>query len=87
MPSFDNVIVTALLPFGEAQLDLELPAFYPVQDLTPKLLETLKLMQPQFYTGIQDLALIWRDQQLRGGDTLASVGVWDGSILNIKAMK
>lgn len=87
MPSFDNVIVSADLPFVEARLDLELPAFYPVESLTPKLLETLRLMQPQYYTGVHGVELLWRDQRLRGSDTLASVGIWDGSILKIVATK
>ncbi len=87
MPAFDNVIVTAALPFNELQLDFELPAFYPVESLAPKLLETLKLMQPQCYAGVHGLELFWRNQRLRGGDTLASVGVWDGSILKIRAME
>lgn len=87
MPSFDNVIISVDLPFGDARLDLELPAFYPVESLAPKLLETLKLMQPQYYASVHGIELLWRDQTLHSGDTLASVGIWDGSILKIKEME
>lgn len=45
----ENVIVT--LAAGETALDMELPAFLPFAELTPKIAETLAVMEPRRFGG------------------------------------
>lgn len=82
MKSCDNVIVTVALP--KEQLDMELPAFLPAKELAAKLAETLRAYRPERYSAVFRLQLSSDGAPLNDTDTLASRGIWDGSILRCK---
>ena len=71
----ENVIVT--LAAGETALDMELPAFLPFAELTPKIAETLAVMEPRRFGG----------QPVAPEKCLAAYGIWDGSVLQCAVRK
>lgn len=81
MKACETVIVTIRLKPGEQGLDMELPAFLPIQELCAKLLESFRSMNPTGFSGVAGLRLKHGTQVLENEDTLASRGLWDGSIL------
>lgn len=81
MKCCENVLVTLNFPHGHC-LDMELPAFLPVEKLERRLLETLGEMDPSHFGGAGGLSLQKQGQPLDGRTTLAQAGVWDGSILD-----
>lgn len=83
----ERVLVTVCFPPDAAAPDFELPAFLPMKELCPKLLETLRAMNPPKYAGVRGISMIWNGSLLENEDTLASQGAWDGSILEIKELK
>jgi len=81
MKSCENVIVTLrFLPEGKC-LDMELPAFLPAFELSGKILETLRVMNPAGFGSVTELRLGYKGTTLNDSDTLAAVGCWDGGIL------
>ena len=83
----ERVIVTALLPSHGKKIDLELPAFLPMSELCPKLLETLKGAAPQECIGMHEIEIWWNGRKMEEADTLAAQGAWDGSILEIRELR
>ncbi len=81
----ESVLVTVMLADTGEELDMELPAFLPAGELSRRLLETLRGYRPGRYEGAEGLSLVWRGRRLGEDDSLASVGIWDGS--RIKAEK
>ena len=79
MKVFDNVIVTVVLP--RESLDMELPAFLPVEELSAKLAESLRAYRPEQYGTVFRLQLSSGDVPLQPEDTLASRGIWAGAVL------
>ena len=86
MMTVDRVIVTVNFLSSGKKLDLELPAFLPMAELCPKLLETLKGIAPQEYMRTRRIEIWWNGRKLEDQDTLATQGAWDGSILEIREM-
>lgn len=81
------VLVSAkILPKGRV-LDLELPAFLPAKELKSKLLESFRVMDPGEFSMVSSLEIRWREQTLRDEETLAALGIWDGSDLEIVAVR
>lgn len=78
----DNVLVTLVLP--NEQLDMELPAFLPAEELAAKLAETLRAYRPERYATVFQLHLSSGGQAFSGTETLASRGIWDGAILRCR---
>ena len=83
MKSLENVIVTLLLRPGDKSLDMEIPAFMPAEELSDKLLETLRTMNPVGYDSVTKLSLRHGGAELKPTDTPASQGIWDGGTLEI----
>lgn len=83
MKCCEEVIVTLRLPWLEQELDMELPSFMPMKELTGKLLETFRLMMPDGFVGVRNIGLIHERRQLENEETLGRAGVWDGSVLTI----
>jgi len=75
----ENVIVT--LRLGREELDMELPTFLPIYELKGKIQETICVIYPDIWRAETTIELIHNDRMLVGEDTLASCGIWDGSIL------
>ena len=82
MKSPENVMVTLIVRPGDKALDMELPAFMPCAELSDKLLETLRVMNPAGYGSVMKLSLQHGGKGLGQEDTLASRGIWDGGKLD-----
>lgn len=82
MKSLENVIVTLRLHPREVSLDMELPAFLPMEELTGKVLETLWNTNIMRYDDGDTLQISADGRKLGNADTLASQGIWDGSVLD-----
>ena len=80
----DNVIVTVNAENQAFVVDMELPANIPVKELVPKLLETLKEIEPSKFRNLEKLSLIYNGVILSGSSTLESEAVWDGKILIVR---
>jgi len=83
MKACENVIVSVAMRQGDKNLDMELPAFMPAEELGAKLLETLRVMSPATYSAVTKLGIRHSGKMLASADTLASCGAWDGAILEI----
>lgn len=76
----ENVIVTII--FKNRNLDMELPTFSSIKELTDKLEETLDLMNAGYNRFGEKLILLCEGDKLPEDATLASCGIWDGSIIS-----
>ena len=83
----DRVLVTVCLPVEGKALDMELPAFLPMSELRPKLLETLKSMEPHKYSGITEIDILLSGRRMTDESSLASCGAWDGATLEISELR
>ncbi len=79
MPEY--FIVTLIDAEGRFETDLEIPSRLPFSDFKAKLLEILKIMGGRTFQNWSDYRLRFDTYALRGSDTLASVGAFDGSRL------
>ena len=80
----DNVIVTVCAENQAFSTDMELPAQFPVRDLAPKLLETLKEIAPGKFKSMEKATLIYDGKILSEDATLESETVWDGKTLFVR---
>ena len=80
----ENVIVTIQL--DQEAIDMELPAFLPINQLTRKLEETFRVMRPSLFS-FGHVILSVNGQPLDGQIDLAHYGIWDGSIIECKLIK
>lgn len=79
MKTCQSVIVTLIIE--SKKLDMELPAFLPITDVNARILETLRALYPQAYGGCTAICLRECGTTLAGNRTLASYGIWDGTVL------
>lgn len=79
----ENVIVTIQLE--QETIDMELPIFLPIKELTQKLEETFRVMRPSW--GFKHIILGCNGRPLNPKMDLAHYGIWDGSILECKFAK
>ena len=82
MKCCESVVVTLRFAQEGRSLDMELPAFLPLEELERRLLETLGEMDPVRFGGAQGVALKQEGRPLDGAVTLAQAGVWDGAVLD-----
>lgn len=80
----DNVIVTVNAEKQAFSVDMELPAKIPVKELSPRLLETLKEIEPGKFRSLEKLLLIYNGVILPENATLESEAVWDGKIIIVR---
>lgn len=80
----DNVILTVNAEKQAFSIDMELPANIPIKELAPKLLETLKEIEPAKFRSVEKLSLIYNGVILQENTTLESEAVWDGNILIVR---
>ena len=80
----DKVIVTVNAENQAFVVDMELPANIPVKELVPKLLETLKEIEPSKFRNLEKLSLIYNGVIIPGNSILESESVWDGKILIVR---
>ena len=79
MQTIENVIVT--LWISGKSVDMELPTFLPIQELRVKVRDTMRALSPGKYDSAQSVTLKYKSVTLGDEETLASCGVWDGSII------
>ena len=87
MIQVNRVIVTVREPIRQTELDLEMPAFVPIGRLCGELLEALHTLRPQQWLSVSAIELLDGERVLADGETLASLGLWDGSILTVRPAK
>ena len=87
MIQVNRVIVTVREPIRQTELDLEMPAFVPICRLRGELLEALHTLRPQQWLSVSAIELLDGERVLADGETLASLGLWDGSILTVRPAK
>lgn len=81
----DYAIVTVRMEQLDWQVDMELPAKLVLKELTGKILEALKLYQEDKFEDISALRLFYKGRELDGEGSLAAYGIWDGSIIEVRA--
>lgn len=81
----DYAIVTVRMEQLDWQTDMELPAKMPLKQLTGKILEALKLYQEDKFEDISALHIFYNGRALDDEGNLAAYGIWDGSILDVRA--
>ena len=79
-------IVTITDSAGRFETDLEIPSLLTFSEFKAKLLEILKIMDGRVFGGYRDYRLVHKNRPLSAGDTLASIGAFDGSRLVAKKM-
>ena len=79
-------ILTVKIAGTKAQYDMELPADIPVKELSPKLLMGLKNLESRLFLGVEGIKIKFdaENYYLKDKDTLASAGVWDGSVITVE---
>lgn len=72
--------------------DFELPTRMPIRDLSKGILKLLKVYGPNGewdkesrYAKKISLSLFYNEIKLQNDQTLASVGIWDGSVIGFRA--
>lgn len=83
MKCCEEVIVTLKMPWLGQELDMELPCFMPMKELTGKLLETLRLMMPDTFMGVKSIGLTSTKGLLKEEESLGTAGLWDGSVITV----
>lgn len=78
----EDVIVTVRLHPGGRNLDMELPAFLPMEQMGQRFLEVMREMDPLHYGRMSAVSFRKGDRVLAGDATLAASGIWDGSFLD-----
>ncbi len=87
MKACEEVIVTLIIQGKnpkktfEEKLDMELPSFMPWKELSKKILECLKESKSDKYAFYYYLYAKHNGRKFTDMDTLASLGIWDGSII------
>jgi uncharacterized ubiquitin-like protein YukD len=80
MPEYFIVTVTD----GSFEVDLEIPSRLPFSEFKDKLLDILRIMGCRSIQDRSEYRLMFKNRALGGGDTLAIVGAFDGSLLKIE---
>ena len=79
----EKILVELVLPDLDLRSDAELPSRMPVASLRKGLLALLKEKFPRRFSKVADITVAYRGQKLPDDATLASVGIWDGSTLEL----
>ena len=83
MKCCENFIVTLRLGPGGNEIDMELASFMPIDELCGKIAESLRAMNPVAFSSVVGISMAHENKTLDSSATLASAGLWDGSILDI----
>ena len=84
---FDSVIITLRTEDNSfISDDLDMPCKEPLNDLTDKLLEILRIFDNRLFSGWNDIKFTDErtNKQLNPEESLEEAGIWDGSVLIIK---
>lgn len=79
----EKVIVELILADLDFRRDAELPTQMPIEDIREGLLTLLREREPKKFSKIKGITIAFRGKQLPDDTTLAAVGAWDGSTLEL----
>ena len=77
----DYSTVTLLFKRQYQEIDLELPLKLSIEELSKKMVDTLKAIDYRRFASIDSIKLMYNDKMLNPELTLEDYGVWDGSYL------
>ena len=80
----EKVIVCLQDSVRNYRTDAELPSQMLIPDLRKGILALLKEYEPGKYAACTEISLSFNGSSLRDSQTLASQGIWDGSVLEIR---
>lgn len=80
-PVPDFIWVELQLPDMDYQRDAILPSQMPISELKAGLLKLLKECEPKRFSKLRSISISYCGNQLPDDETLASQGIWDGSVL------
>ena len=76
----ENIIVTVRLKLLNLEADVRLPSDSPFETWQPELIGVLNQYRGTYLNPVA-VSVCYNGRELRAEDTLASLGIWDGSIL------
>lgn len=79
----DYSTVTLLFKKKYQEIDVELPLKLSIEELSKKLVETLKAIDYGRFVSVDSINIMFKDKLLNPENTLEDYGVWDGSYLTI----
>lgn len=79
----EKVIVELVLADIDFRRDAELPTQMPIRNLREGLLVLLREREPKKFSKVNGITISFREKRLPDNTTLAAVGAWDGSILEL----
>lgn len=80
----EKVIVDLVLFDMDFQRDAEIPTQMLIGDVRKGLLVLLREREPKKFSKVTDIALSFRGNKLADETTLAEVGAWDGSTIELE---
>lgn len=86
MKYLERAIVLLELPGGK-QIDVDMPLLLSVEKIKEKLLDMLKSVEPGLFLAVTEIDLVFMGKKLENEDTLASRGIWEGSLLEIQTRR
>lgn len=76
----ETFVVTVAAQDGTISIDMSLPSWIPSDELSPLILSILKMLDER--CGAWSFCSLYhRGHQMRGSQTLASIGAYDGSVI------
>lgn len=82
----ETFVVTVATQDGTISIDMSLPSWIPADELGPQILAILKILDERCGAWLGCL-LYYRGHQIRGSQTLATVGAYDGSVIAVAMSK
>ena len=82
----ENFIVTIASKQGSFEVDLQIPAKLKISEFDGKLLEILKMIDEREFRRWNRLQMSAGGRVLRGSESLASAGAFDGSRIIVTEM-
>ena len=83
----DKVIVSIADEENKFYADVELPTRMAIHNLSKGIVRLLREFEPLKYAGKTSANLWAGDTKLKEDQTLASAGVWDGSVVHLRFRK
>ena len=78
-----NTLLMSICQDLDFRRDAELPTQMPIEDVREGLLRLLREREPKKFSKIKGITIAFRGKQLPDDTTLAAVGAWDGSKLEL----
>ena len=83
----DKSIITLKEPKSGFSGDFELQTDIRIEELKVSLNKALISSYPSQFAGANGIELIYQNEKIPDDDTLASKGIWDGSVLELEVRR